>query len=202
MNQEIEIEFKNLLSKEEFQSLLTEYSLTQDHFTLQQNYYFDSAAFDLKKKGAALRIRHKKGTYMLTLKQPIENGILETHQVLTNDSARDMLSGDTIVQGEVRTIIERLNIKPSQIRYLGTLETNRAEINYLEGILVLDHSKYFDQEDYELEYEVKEFLKGQEDFFEFLKKKAIPKRSTENKIMRFFNAKLLSSSLKKSGGDE
>lgn len=193
MNQEIEIEFKNLVTKEEFLSLVTKYSLTSDQFTLQQNHYFDTEAFNLKMSGAALRIRLKKGLYMLTLKQPIEEGILETHQVLTDESALDMLTGGSLIAGDVRTIIEGLHINPNEIVYLGTLETNRAEMHYLDGVLVFDHSRYFNQDDYEIEYEAKEFTKGQENFSALLKKQGIPCRKTENKIKRFFNAKLLMS---------
>ncbi|MFZ3589245.1 CYTH domain-containing protein [Bacillus sp. DJP31] len=197
MNQEIEIEFKNLLVKEEFQFLLNEYSLTENRFTLQQNHYFDTATFDLKSNGAALRIRHKNGVYTLTLKQPIEEGILETHQVLTEQQAMGMLSGGTLLDGDIQNIIKALQIDSAKIVHFGTLETNRAEIHDLDGILVFDHSRYLNQDDYELEYEVQDFKHGQEKFLAFLHKHGIPIRTTENKIKRFFNAKLSSKEVEK-----
>jgi uncharacterized protein YjbK len=187
MNQEIEIEFKNLLSKEEFYSLLKEFSVSENQFILQQNHYFDTASFSLKEKGAALRIRYKKQSYTLTLKQPMVEGILETHQVLTDEEANCMLNGGPLVVGDVYSIIEALGVNPSNIQFLGTLETNRAQINYHGGLLVFDHSRYLNTEDFEIEFEAKEYTKGQQDFLTLLEQHKIPVRDTENKIRRFFN---------------
>ncbi|MBM6618261.1 CYTH domain-containing protein [Bacillus suaedaesalsae] len=189
MNQEIEIEFKNLLSKDEYQTLLTEYSIKRDDIVLQQNHYFDTMSFALKDNGAALRIRYKKMTYTLTLKQPLPEGLLETHQTLTDREAADMLNGGPLVKGDIYKIIKNLNINPSEIRYLGTLETNRVELPYENGILVFDHSSYLNVEDYELEYEAKDYNEGKIQFEKFLTKHDIPTRQTDNKIKRFFNEK-------------
>lgn len=52
------------------------------------NHYFETPDFSLKEAGSALRIRHKGETYTLTLKQPAEIGLLETHQVVTEDEAK------------------------------------------------------------------------------------------------------------------
>jgi uncharacterized protein YjbK len=190
MKQEIEIEFKNLLTEEEFRLLLIEYSLSESQFTLQQNHYFDTASFSLKETGAALRIRYKKGVYTLTLKQPLEEGILETHQSLSNEEANNMLTGGSLVQGDVYSIVQSLQVDPTSIIYLGTLETNRAEVQYRDGTLVFDHSHYLNKDDFELEYEATHFKQGQEDFATLLKKYGIPTRKTENKIRRFFNEKM------------
>jgi uncharacterized protein YjbK len=189
MNQEIEIEFKNLLLKEEFHSLLKEYSISENQFIIQQNHYFDTASFSLKEKGAALRIRYKKDSYTLTLKQPLSEGILETHQTLTVKEANEMLSGGALVTGDVYTVVETLGINPGEIQFLGTLETNRAEINYKDGLLVFDHSRYLYTEDFEIEFEAKNYTQGQKDFLDFLTHHGIPTRHTDNKIRRFFNKK-------------
>jgi uncharacterized protein YjbK len=189
MKQEIEIEFKNLVTEEEFRLLLTEYSLLDHQFTLQQNHYFDTASFSLKETEAALRIRYKKGLYILTLKQPLEEGILETHQSLSHEEANKMLAGGSLVQGDVYSIVKSLQVDPISIVYLGTLETNRAEVQYRDGTLVFDHSRYLNKDDFELEYEATNFKQGQEDFTNLLQKHGIPTRKTENKIRRFFNEK-------------
>lgn len=60
MVQELEIEFKNLLTKEEFHRLADFFQLTEKDFAEQENYYFDTKYFALKKHGAALRIRKKR----------------------------------------------------------------------------------------------------------------------------------------------
>jgi uncharacterized protein YjbK len=189
MNQEIEIEFKNLLSEEEFHSLLKEYSISENQFIIQQNHYFDTTNFSLKEKRAALRIRYKKQAYTLTLKQPLSEGILETHQHLTDKQADDMLSGGALVTGDVHTVVKALGVNPLEVEFLGTLVTSRAEIVYKDGILVFDHSRYLNTEDFEIEFEAKNFTKGQRDFLNFLTHHQIPTRHTDNKIQRFFNEK-------------
>lgn len=189
MTQEIEIEFKNLLSKDEYYSLLEKYSIRLEQRVLQQNHYFDTENFDLKTNQSALRIRKKKQSYVLTLKQPMIEGILETHQTVTEEEALHMLNGGTLIKGDVYTIIENLNILPSDIRFLGTLETYRVEIPYKKGILVFDHSLYLNVEDFELEYEATEYNEGKSLFDEFLFQHSIEARHTENKIKRFFARK-------------
>ena len=52
MHQEIEIEFKNLLTKEEFYLLCERFSLSEADFIMQENHYFDSEDFALKNKGS------------------------------------------------------------------------------------------------------------------------------------------------------
>ncbi|WP_368895813.1 CYTH domain-containing protein, partial [Priestia megaterium] len=45
MKQEIEIEFKNIVTKEEFDRLRSHFQLTEDQFVSQENHYFDTPAF-------------------------------------------------------------------------------------------------------------------------------------------------------------
>jgi uncharacterized protein YjbK len=191
MRQEIEIEFKNLLTESEFVTLTKAFSILPENFVKQENHYFDTTTFSLKEKGSALRIRFKEGTYTLTLKQPIEHGLLETHQDITEDEAIMMFSSGGLPEGDIYNIIQALNINPMDLTYLGCLKTLRAETSYLEGTLVFDHSYYLGVEDYELEYEATEFHLGQQNFNDLLEIHKITKRHTENKIKRFFMAKHL-----------
>src|SRR5699024_6280641 len=92
MGQEIEIEYKNLLTKQEFNHLLHHFSFPQPG-KKQTNYYFETKNFTLKENRSALRIREKDGNYQLTLKEPHVNGLLETHDMLTESEAMDWLQG-------------------------------------------------------------------------------------------------------------
>ena len=98
MTQEIEIEFKNIVTEDEFSTLCQSFSINA--FTKQVNHYFETPSFSLKEAGSALRIRHKGETYTLTLKQPAEVGLLETHQVVTEDEKNDD-GNNTIIEGPV-----------------------------------------------------------------------------------------------------
>ncbi len=48
MSEEIEIEFKSMLSQIEYEKLLRYYNITDDQFVIQTNLYFDTADFQLK----------------------------------------------------------------------------------------------------------------------------------------------------------
>ncbi|MEH7223946.1 CYTH domain-containing protein [Bacillus sp. JJ1566] len=189
MAQELEIEFKNILEENEYQQLLSEFSIDDDKKVIQENFYFDTAEFSLKKLGAALRIREREGTYTLTLKQPVKRGLLETHQVLTVEESKQMLDGGNIIDGEVSDILKTLSINPSNVTFFGSLKTIRAEVQYKNGLLVLDKSYYLNQVDFEVEYEVTDEVIGKEIFKELLKQYNIPLRKTDNKIRRFYNRK-------------
>ncbi|EKN63401.1 adenylate cyclase [Schinkia azotoformans MEV2011] len=191
MVQEIEIEFKNLLTKNEFELLMKEFNVTPKDFISQENYYFDTVNFSLRDKHSALRIRKKQDKYILTLKQPHEQGLLETHQELTEAQAFSLLNSEVtkMVDGTVKEAIATLGITPDELYYLGALKTDRIEIIDNDNILVLDHSFYLEHEDYELEYEVKDPVTGKEKFLKILKQNNIPLRTTKNKIQRFFELK-------------
>nr|WP_304213046.1 CYTH domain-containing protein [Fredinandcohnia onubensis] len=189
MSQELEIEFKNILEEDEYRQLLSVFSISEDKKVIQENFYFDTPKFSLKDVGAALRIRDKNGIYTLTLKQPVKRGLLETHQVLSKEEAEQMLNGGNIIEGEVVSILKGLSIETSDIRFFGSLKTKRAEVEYKNGLLVLDKSYYLNQIDFEVEYEVTDEVSGKEVFKELLQQYKIPIRKTDNKILRFYNRK-------------
>ncbi|WP_175988449.1 CYTH domain-containing protein [Bacillus sp. Marseille-Q1617] len=190
MSQEIEIEFKNLLAEEEFVQLTKHFKIKETDFTTQENHYFDTPDYQLKDKQSALRIRLKKKIFTLTLKTPVEEGLLETNQPLTVQEADDLLERGVFPDGEVKEFLESLDISPPYIQHFGSLITKRAEIDFEGGLLVFDESSYFDKVDFELEYEVKDYDQGEKIFFDLLKEHGIPKRETENKIKRFYREKV------------
>jgi uncharacterized protein YjbK len=190
LSQEVEIEFKNLLTKEEYFSLLDYFKINESLFTFQENHYFDTNNFALKDRQSALRIRSKQGAYTLTLKTPLEEGLLETNQTLQKEEAEALLNDGISPFGEVNDRLQSLGIPTKQLHYFGTLTTKRAEIEYKNGLLVFDASFYMNVEDYELEYEVKDYNAGQKRFLSLLEERNIPTRKTENKVKRFYNAKL------------
>ncbi|MCM3602431.1 CYTH domain-containing protein [Robertmurraya korlensis] len=189
MSQHIEIEFKNMLTKEEYLHLITEFSINETMIDTQINHYFDTEKFQLKEMGSALRIREKEGRFELTLKQPLAVGLLETNQELTKDVAFSMLQGGSLPSGIVRDQLEKNDFPINKLQYFGSLTTKRCELQYKGGLLVLDHSLYLLKEDYELEYEVEDPVEGELTFKQLLQSFNIPIRVTENKIKRFYNQK-------------
>ncbi len=187
MSQEVEIEFKNMLTKEEYEILLSTYRISEEQIQTQTNDYFDTKHFHIREKGAALRVRSKNDKLVLTLKEPAEEGLLETHQTISNEIFRSIQSNGVLPVGEVGEQLKNLGVDSSLV-HLGTLTTHRAEVQTNNGLLVLDHSEYLDREDYELEFEVKDFEVGTRDFQSLLNNHHIPERVAKNKILRFFLA--------------
>ena len=99
MNQHIEIEFKNLLTKEAFERISQFFQIDSSTFVSQQNHYFDTSHFDLKKQNSALRIREKQETFELTLKQPAAEGLLESNQMILKKEAEAFLNEGRFPKG-------------------------------------------------------------------------------------------------------
>ncbi|WP_215141887.1 CYTH domain-containing protein [Exiguobacterium qingdaonense] len=188
MTQEVEIEFKSMLTKEEYETLLRAYEL-ENQVRWQANDYFDTASFQLKSHGAALRIRQKKDGQVLTLKQPNEVGLLETHVNITEEEAEDLFKYGIIHDDQMKQALAPFQLSAA-LEHLGRLETNRAEHQTEEGLLVLDESHYLDTTDYELEFEVTNEESGKRSFENLLERHGLPYRPAKNKIVRFMELKM------------
>jgi uncharacterized protein YjbK len=189
MSQNIEIEFKNLLTKDEYERLLREFNIVNQQIFSQENHYFDSAEFALKALGSALRLRKKPNGWEMTLKQPADVGLLETNQDITEQDALLAIQYNKLPDGKIQQLLEDSGIPYSKLEYFGSLKTKRVEVEYHKGLLVLDHSIYLNKQDYELEFEANDEQHGRESFLLLLKQYSIPVRQTKNKIMRFYEQK-------------
>ena len=184
MTTNLEIEFKNMLTEQEYQQLLNQFSIDEEQIWTQKNVYFDTPTGQLKKLEAALRIRVKNSTYELTLKTKQNVGLLETNQIITKQDYESLKYNHVLIKGPVYETLKSLGIDPFNLQVITDLTTKRAEVPYQDGVLVLDKSFYSDIIDYELEYEVPNYDTGLLHFKELLKQYHIPLRPTENKIKR------------------
>ncbi|WP_233494512.1 CYTH domain-containing protein [Exiguobacterium sp. RIT594] len=189
MRQEMEIEFKNLLNEKDYTKLMERYN-TSGSSVWQANDYFDTPTFELRSHGAALRIREKKTGLILTLKEPQDDGLLETHVSLSEQEAEDLFQYGLIHSSEMNQQLEKFELTTS-LEHLGRLETERFEKQLESGLLVLDKSTYLGTTDYELEFEVTDYAAGKRAFEELLQTNEIPLRETKNKIVRFMDRKAL-----------
>lgn len=188
MTQEVEIEFKSMLKKDEYEKLIQAYKL-EDQVRWQANDYFDTPSFQLKKQGAALRIREKKHGQVLTLKQPNEVGLLETHASITEEEAEDLFKYGIIHDDQMKQALAPFQLNAA-LEHLGRLETNRAEHQTEDGLLVLDESHYLETTDYEIEFEVTNAEAGKRAFERLLADHGLPYRPAKNKIVRFMELKM------------
>jgi len=186
LSKQLEIEFKNLLTYEEFLRLCKTFSICDTDFHSQTNTYFDTHEFNLRDEKMGFRLRTLPSRNELTLKSPStnEHSMMETTELVTNEER------DTILQqGYIDTsLFKNFSHLPLRLYSFGSLRTERAELPYKEGLLVFDHSHYMQQEDYEVEYEVEDVELGQKNFLDFLANHDIPTRQTDKKIARFMKA--------------
>lgn len=186
MSQEIEIEYKNLITESEYEQLRAAYPLHGEDEKTQDNYYFETINRKLGRLGYALRIREKAGTYTVTLKEPHSSGLLETHDRISRETCNHWINGNIIPQPNTSERLQPIGIRPEHLMYVGCLETVRLEVAYRDALLVLDKSMYNGQTDYELEVEAPEASLGNDVFETILAEQRIPNRDTPNKIQRFF----------------
>ena len=180
MTQEIEIEFKNLLTKHQYEQLLQDFHIRNNAIHRQTNHYFDTPTHAIRKLQSGLRIRQIGEYYECTLKEKnAEHAHLETTDQLTADQAQKMLEGEGFFAQEVAKKLALHGIPLDQLRVFGSLTTDRVEIPYKEGLLVFDHSYYLQCDDYEVEYEAKDAIKGKAIFDEFLQQYGITKKAKQ-----------------------
>lgn len=188
MVQEIEMESKNLLTKKEYNKLIDFFELRTEDALSQINHYFETPTFQLKGKGAALRIRKKKDTWQLTLKEPYQDGLLETHDTLTEMEANSWINNKLITKPAVGEQLDSLGIDMQALRYGGSLKTNRIEVPYKQALVVIDYSIYNNTFDYELEVESDTRKKSEDVLNTLMDQLQISKKPTPNKIERFYNS--------------
>jgi len=185
LSEEIEIEFKSMLTQNEYEKLLRYYDVMDDQFVMQTNLYFDTADFQLKKHGMGLRIRRFAAKAEATLKIPQPVGLLEvTDTLMITDVDRAIEREQFPEATEILARLKQLNISLSDLSLIGKLITKRAEFTISKGKLALDESWYVNQHDFELELEVIDSSYTEDDFNQLLEKFNLPYRKTQNKIAR------------------
>lgn len=185
MSENLEIEFKTLLSIEEFSRVIDYFQFKEEQFFTQINYYFDSADFQLRKRRMGLRVRVLSDNAEITLKIPEKVGLLEINDTLSVDEAKAIVESATLPTiGNVYNKLNQLGIDQSDLRLIGSLTTKRAEIKLPQGLLALDESWYNEQHDFELELEVNDATNGKKDFLFLLDTLTIKESPSPNKIQR------------------
>jgi uncharacterized protein YjbK len=154
MNNNVEIEAKVLLTKEQYSivygSLKTEKGI---EIITQTNFYIDSKDRILKDNDIALRIREKRDEYILTVKTPMSEGLLEKNQLLDSKEANEMIESNIFPKGEVGDFLELLDIDLSKLVVLAKMSTKRATLEKKDTRerISLDINTYGNKVDYELE---------------------------------------------------
>ena len=177
----LEIEYKTLLDKEEYQSLLPLFADTE--LVVQTNHYIDTPDQLIRKEKMALRVRTFTDQAELTLKVPEAVGHFEYNQDLSPEETEAILQHQQFPDGEIKNLLMLKGIPIEQLAVWGSLTTERFEKETAAGLVALDHSLYLDTEDYELEIEV-ETAEQEENFHQFMTEHGIVYKAAKNKIAR------------------
>ena len=149
----LEIEYKTLIDKEEYQSLLPPFVDTE--LVVQTNHYIDNPISSSGKEKMALRVRTFIDQAELTLKVPEAVGhfwVQSKPQPRRN--RRRSFNIQQFPDGEIKNPWSLKKFPLNNLAVWGSLTTERFEKETAAGLVALDHSLSLDTEDYELEIEV------------------------------------------------
>ena len=148
----IENEFKTMLSAEQYERLLNEFSW--DETILQTNYYYDTDELKLSERSITVRVREIDGEFFLQVKLPTKKEFSRVELSEKLDTLPEELSGKLLseISGEDIPDVKRL----------GKLFTKRLVKGFDGAEIDLDMSEYFEKADYEVEIEFTDEEKARE----------------------------------------
>ena len=185
---EIEKEFKNLLTKEQYEAIAGDYQSVFTKDVTQTNSYYDYEGL-LQQNKMALRIRIVEGkeTGEITLKIPQSSfEVLEYTEVLPVDILNAYNHDKQFaLPTSLQETLENKGITLQTVNQTALLTTHRLEGALSENEwLVLDESHYNGKVDYEMEMEVRSLELGEPVFLGILANYNIIRCQAESKIKR------------------
>ena len=180
--QNSDVEFKSLLSKEEYDLLIAAFPNSKTD--LQTNHYFDTERFSLKALDASLRVR-ERNDYSLTYKR--KRGYTDdVRTVIITKEDFDLIKETGKVHiPEIASELTNIVKDQKLINFL-SLSTFRTYLPYKNGVLNIDKSTYCGVSDYEVEYSSKSYHQGREIFVNFINEYGIKYKKSDKKIKRAY----------------
>lgn len=166
MNKNIEIEYKILINKKQYEQMKL---LFKNKPYQQINYYFDTKDEFLRKQRITLRTRFKDNKYEFTLKRFGDIGLDEYNENITKEDFINLTKQIPIKSQILELLKKDYDLDLTDLCQIYTLKTTRIDKPYMNGVLSLDLSEYMNVIDYELEYEVISTENAVENFNAFLK---------------------------------
>ena len=185
---QVEREFKNLLTKSQYHSLLEDFKPLLTKEITQTNSYYDWDGI-LQSHKMALRIRIVEGKTIgeITLKIPQSSlEVLEfTHELPVEMLHQYDEQKQFTLPLSIKEALESKGVVIEKVEQTALLTTHRFEgpLSNNEW-LVLDESHYNGKMDYEMEMEVQNLSLGEEVFLKILQKYQIQREQAESKIKR------------------
>ena len=135
MSKELEIEFKTLLTKDEYIKLCEKFKDCKRN--LQINYYFDTSRFTLKASDIGLRVRMlDKDKYIVTLKRKKGYVLQEINENINKETFDQFLSTGIVPVEEIQKDLEDVIKGQLLVNYM-SLSTYRIGFPYKKDNLQL-----------------------------------------------------------------
>ena len=177
-----EVEFRTLLTKEEYTKLVNKFKgMKQD---VQTNHYFDTQRFSLKATDASLRVRERT-ELELTLKKKKGYNIQYFSQPINQEEFDTIKETGVLLDCELAIEVQNIIGSQKVINFM-SLTTDRVYLPYSNGILFIDKSTYLGVTDYELEYDAKNYHSGKSEFIAIINEFGIQYKKAEKKIKRAY----------------
>ena len=185
---QVEREFKNLLTKSQYHSLLEDFkSLLTKEITQTNSYYDWDGILQSHKMALRIRIVEGKSFGEITLKIPQSSlEVLEfTHEMPVEMLLQYNEQKEFSLPLSIKEALESKEVYLEKVEQTTLLTTHRFEGSLSNNEwLVLDESYYNGKVDYEMEMEVQNLSLGEEVFLKILQKYQIQREQAESKIKR------------------
>lgn len=178
-----EVEFKTLLTKDEYRRLFEKFK--ENGTDIQTNHYFDTARFSLKATDTSLRVR-ERNNLELTLKRKKGYTIQQFSQEITREQFEEIKANGVLPECEIADELKSI-IGEQKINNFMSLSTERMVFPYSKGYLFLDKSNYLGVVDFELQYVAKNYHNGKQEFVAIINELGIQYKKAEKKIKRAYN---------------
>ncbi len=180
----LEVEFKTMLTKEEYTRLMARFK--GNPIDVQTNHYLDTERFSLKSTDTSLRVR-ERDTFELTFKRKKGYSIHDIREPLEKDQLEFIRETGVLPEGKVSDEVATIIGDQKLINFM-SLSTERMYFQYSNGIVFIDKSTYLNETDYELEYEARNYHDGKKEFVNLLGDFKIKYKKSEKKVKRAYNA--------------
>lgn len=180
----LEVEFKTLLTKEEYNRLMERFQ--GNPIDVQTNHYLDTERFSLKATDTSLRVR-ERDTYELTFKRKKGYTMHDIREPLVKGQLEEIRETGLLPEGKVSDEVSTIIGDQKLINFM-SLSTERMYFQYSNGIVFIDKSTYLNETDYELEYEARNYHDGRKEFIALLSDFKIKYKKSEKKVKRAYNA--------------
>lgn len=148
---ELEIEYKQMLNVVQYKAILNDI-INNGRYQEQVhvNYYFDTADYDLYHNQQMLRIRVLSDSeYEICLKTRQKDGVLEDNHIIDQIRFNELYDNPQLLNKYYGLSYD--------LKFITILKTHRITQEREDGLICLDHSTYHNTEDYEIEFEAKEY---------------------------------------------